>query len=231
MNSNKQNALKDIKKRFEKISNKVLKQIINLSQIIIEFDLHSYDELVKKIRKNEKQIDKYDLKLDEHIINAIVLYKPVANELRQLFSIYRMVINLERVGDLIIKITYIIIELKNIKIYKTYAPKINDMLQLSLQMLNSALLSFTNNNKEGATWTINNETKLNKLFHELTRNKCHDTKITAEMQTIIDTISDIRTIASSIERIGDQATNIAEASIYSQSGKNIRHNKQAKPIE
>jgi phosphate transport system protein len=42
-------------------------------------------------------------------------------------------------------------------------------------------------------------------------------------QSTLDSLIDVRSIIASIERIGDHATNIAEASIYALSGSNIRH--------
>ena len=44
-----------------------------------------------------------------------------------------------------------------------------------------------------------------------------------ESQDILNNLLEMRTMFASIERIGDHATNIAESSIYSILGSNIRH--------
>ena len=50
-------------------------------------------------------------------------------------------------------------------------------------------------------------------------------KLNKEVQQILFSYININTIMSNIERIADQATNIAEASIYAMEGKDINHKK------
>ena len=118
MITNKDTAIQKIIQAFEQLSNLIFVQLDILIKIFETYTDGVPDEVFQKLDENEKQIDKYEVKLDEHIINVIVLYKPVASDLRHLFAIYRMVINLERVGDRVIKITNFIKDIKDPELFK-----------------------------------------------------------------------------------------------------------------
>ena len=47
-------------------------------------------------------------------LTHIVLYQPVASDIRKIIAVYRMTINLERIGDLVINI---IDSIENIKMF------------------------------------------------------------------------------------------------------------------
>ena len=62
----------------------------------------------------KNKIDKYEVLISEKFINSIVLYQPVASDIRKIVAIYRMTINLERIGDRVMNISH---SLENIKEY------------------------------------------------------------------------------------------------------------------
>ena len=114
MTSNKNTAIKEIIKEFELFSNLILKQLDLLDKLFETENLQPSDKIIEQLNENEEEIDKYEIDLEAQIIRAIVLYKPVASDLRQIFALYRIVINLERIGDLVIKIAKYIIKINNI---------------------------------------------------------------------------------------------------------------------
>ncbi len=44
--------------------------------------------------ENEKKLDKMEVKISDKIMNTIVLYQPVASDIRKIFACYRIVISL-----------------------------------------------------------------------------------------------------------------------------------------
>ncbi len=223
MTSIKDKAIKKIINEFEKLSNLTLEQLDLLKNMFEVKSGESYDDLLKKINKNEELIDKYEVNLDNQIIKTIVLYKPVASDLRQIFAVYRMVINLERIGDLVIKVANHNIKVKDSEFFKNSLPMLQHMLQVTSDMVRKSLTSFIDNDKEPALWTIKKDNEIDKLNRKLLKKSIKNSDLEKEFQSLILNLSDIGTIISSIERIADQATNIAEASIYSLIGAIVRH--------
>ncbi|MCP4551169.1 MAG: phosphate uptake regulator PhoU [Bacteroidetes bacterium] len=222
MKSKKNNALKKIRVEFENFSNLVLQQLNLLENIMSDFSVETIGGYKKKLEETENKLDQYEVRISERIINTIVLYQPMASDLRQIFAIYRMSLNLERIGDMVISIYNNISQIKDPKIFSKNSKLIENMLILSSNMVTKALLSFTNNDKEYAIWAIKNDSiidELNYTFIKKSILKDQDGKIKILMQSYIN----IKEIVTDIERISDHATNIAEASIYASEGTDIRH--------
>ena len=47
-----------------------------------------------EIKINEDKIDKFEVLISEKFINSVVLYQPVASDIRKIVAIYRMTITL-----------------------------------------------------------------------------------------------------------------------------------------
>ena len=223
MSIKKENAISNVKKDFEDYSNLILMQLKLLQEIIHLGTNEIPDDRGKQIKKNEKEIDKYEVKISEKIINAIVLYKPVASELRQLMACYRMSVNLERIGDLIVHIVRYIKKIEDNSIYSNFINEINNILVNAMKMVEKALLSFANNDIEYAIWTIKNEEIVDELNNSFIQNIIKKKYPSEESQVKLSTFLNLKSIVSNIERIADNATDIAEATVYSLEGKDIRH--------
>jgi phosphate transport system protein len=223
MSSNKDLALEVMNSEFEKMSNLVLTQLDILDKIIESDDGKKIKEWGKTLILNEKDLDNLEIILDNKIIQAIVLYNPVASELRHIFALYRMVINLERIGDLVVKIYHFSQDLKGKYIAGKPTQYLLTMLRTTTKMVRNSILSFMNNNVETAIKTIEKDNEIDSLNQKILKKTLANLEINKESQELIFNFVDIRSMVSSIERIGDQATNMAEASIYAITGTNIAH--------
>ena len=228
MTTKKDDAINSIMKDFEEFANLVLHQLDLTEKIISSGDTSISDDLSKEILSNEKKIDKAEVKISDKIVNTITLYHPVASDIRKIFACYRIVNSLERIGDMVLTIVDMVPNIKTLKIYNELNDVITNMLINSSNMVNKALLAFTNDDKEYAIWTIKNDTvvdEINKKMLKKAIKKSSDNN-DENKQLFISFIS-MNSIVTNIERIAGHATNIAEAAIYSIEGKDIRH----KPVE
>ncbi len=223
MTTNKDLAIRNIEQDFEKLSNLILEQLQLLDELFENRKAERQGEIFERLTKNENKIDKYEVRLDESIIKAIVLYQPMARDLRRLFAIYHMTINLERVGDLVNKMACTFLEIKDTGLLDEAASALHNMLKTTSKMVNRAILSFINNDQEFATWTLKKEASFEEMNQKLFKKTIKAAGLPKKSQEILNNLFDVRSITASIERIGDHATNIAEASVYAISGSNIRH--------
>ncbi len=223
MISNKESSIRSIKKKFEKLSNLVLVQMDLLEKVLAtEFNEEIPADLLKKLVKNEKKIDTGEVALDDLIIQTMVLHKPVASELRQIFAYYRMVINLERIGDLVLKASNLTVKLNNAPVMQKSKKVMQGMLSQTSEMVNKSLLSMVNQDVDLAVWTIKKDEEVDEINKSLLQDSITKEDLLLEENTVT-VLANLRTLISSIERIGDHAAHIAEASIYSLIGSNIKH--------
>lgn len=230
MSVRKDEAIRDMMADYESLANLVLQQLDILESLIINSELHPSEEQFIMIRENESKLNKWEVKLSEKIVNTIVLYQPVASEIRQLIALYRIVISLERIGDLAVSITNFMKAIKNEMVYASLSDFISNMMILSVKMVKNAMLSFMNKDLDLAVWTIKNEVVVDELNRKMLKKAITKTQKAEEKKNILISFINIKEMVSNIERIGDHAANIAEASVYAYEGKDIRH-KRLKEIE
>jgi len=223
MNTKKEQSIQNIMSSFNEMADLVLSQLSLIEKLMTGDDKTEHNELIIKIKKNEKEIDKYEVSVSDKFINAIVLYQPVASDIRRLVAIYRMTINLERIGDLVMNITYTIDTLRDTEEYKVMSEVILNMLLSGKMMVEKSLLSFVNNDTDYAIWTIKNDSVVDEMNKKLLINSISKARIDKKTKEMLLIYADLKNIMTNIERIADHATNIAEATIYSLQGTDVRH--------
>jgi phosphate transport system protein len=225
MTIRKDDALHEIEADFERLSNLVLSQLDHMEQFLTSGELKISDEVIASINGNEKEIDRAEVKLSDKIVNTIVLHQPVASELRRIMACYRILINVERIGDLVMNISHFIQKIKAPELYSQFNEVLSNMAILSSKMVRQSLVSFMQDDRELAIWTIKNDDILDEVNSKLLKKMLNKTGSEEKTKHLLTSMVTIKEMMSNIERIADYATNIAEAAIYSIEGKDIRHHK------
>ena len=226
MNIQKENAMQQIRNLFDDLSKVVLHQLDLLEKIINGSMTIIPEDIMKELNDNEERIDNYEISISEEIIDIIVLQKPVASDLRQVMAIYQMVANLERIGDSVMNIVRYIPRIQDVEVYMKMSEVITNMYMASVSMVQKSILSFVTSDKEEAIWAIKNDEVVDEMNHKLIRKAIKKNEFSEETQQLLFTFIQMNSIISTIERIADHATNIAEASIYAIEGKDLRHKKE-----
>lgn len=223
MTQKKEEAIQNILSDYEKLANLVLNQLDFVEKLISSGELDLEKELFEGLRKEEEHINKLEVKLSENIISAIALYQPVASQVRQLMSCYRITISLERIGDLAMTIVKLLRSIENREVYQSLSDFLAKMMNLSVDMSRRSMLSFINNDMELAKWTIRSENVVDDFNRKMLKKVAERSDMLADDKNILISFINIKEIAAAVERIADHAANIAEASFYSYEGKDIRH--------
>ncbi len=205
------------------MANLVLNQLSLLEKFMSLSDTSEGKNIIDAIDSNEKKIDEYEVVISDKFINSIVLYQPVASDIRKIMSVYRMTINLERIGDRVINIITSIGSISGTEEYKAMTDVILNMLLSGASMVEKSLLSFTNSDDSYAVWTIKNDEIIDEMNSKLLKTAISKAKVSEKTREMLLSFADLKNIITNIERIADHATNIAEASIYSLQGTDIRH--------
>ncbi len=188
------------------------------------FEDNSLTILFEEAEANEVILDRLEVKVREEIVFTILQFNPIAADLRKIVTYQDVTTNLERVGDMILNIIHYLreIDFKQQR-FGEMKKSLVEMLACVQEMLRNAIYSFQNEDSNLAYKTIKEDDKVDTLFHTINNRlieTCSDKSITKEQVREIIVFS---SIAQNLERVGDSATNIAEAAIYLIEGKDIRH--------
>ena len=223
MTQKKDEAISKVMKDFEALANLVLAQLDQVEELLNLGNMELSEEASIEFAKNEKQIDALEVKLSERIVNTIVLYQPMASEIRHIFACYHIMTSLERIGDYAVHLANFLKSIKSLKVYNELSELINSMLQSSSLMLKKALTSFVQHDKETAIWVIKNDQVVDELNQKMLKKVIHKSQEFDEKKKVLISFITIKEMVDNIQRIADHATNIAEATIYYLEGKDIRH--------
>lgn len=217
----KQRQLKLLLNDFELLSKTALTQV----QIAVKLiDNNSIEALYEEAEANEVMMDRLEIKVREEVVFTILQFHPIAADLRQIITYQDITTNLERVGDMLLNIIHYL--KGNNLTFPQFAEEkkhIEKMLKEVAVMLRNAITSFMSEDTGLAYKTIKEDDIIDRMFYEIHTNlqkKFADKPLTEKDLT---TLINISRIAHNLERIGDSATNIAEAAIYLTDGKDVRH--------
>jgi phosphate transport system protein len=221
MDTIRETYLARLTQEFNSMANLVLRQA-QILKLQLAGDTHQ--ELIDEIQLNETTIDSMEVKLRDDIVNSIVLYAPRAGDLRRIISYYDTVVDLERIADTIDSISRRMHYLnKQNSIYPEYKDNALRLFELADSMLQNALFAFLWADNAMARSVIRSDEELDKIHHLSHKRLFEQQKQDEVHPHWLADILDLGRILYGMERIGDGATNIAEAVIFLSEGRDIRH--------
>lgn len=177
----------------------------------------------KEVISFDKEINHAEKHIDRLCAKVLARQQPTASDLRLILSTIRIAIDLERMGDEIVKLAKLVItfndgDQKLCQNFPGYAELV-EISSRSKAMLHTTLNSFARVSAEGAANIIEEEEKLDVVFADIT------TKLKGEFKKHPENTECLLEVFVAIrasERLSDHATNIMESIIYLVKGKDIR---------
>lgn len=190
-------------------------------------------DLAREIVMMEKRVNAAELQIDRECENILAIYSPVAVDLRFILAVLKINTNLERVGDIAEGIAKLIIDTETpFKQSLLDHTEVVEMYGEAVQVVEEILTAFEQENTATARGIFKRDEYLDKI-----NRKANDILIgylaehPEDMQQALNVLSIIRRL----ERVGDQAENIAEEIIFYLEAKVIKHTKRKgrdeKPLE
>ncbi|HEY8690000.1 MAG TPA: phosphate signaling complex protein PhoU [Chitinophagaceae bacterium] len=189
--------------------------------------LEKFDkDLAREIVMIEKRVNSAELKIDRDCEDIFAIYCPVAIDLRFLLAVLKINTNLERMGDIAEGIAKLIIDTKNsFEPGLLKATKVVEMFHEAIFITEEILVAFEKEDSVTARGIFKRDEildKINMQANELIIGYLKDHP--EEINQALNLLSIIRRL----ERLGDQAENIAEEIIFYLEAKVIRHAKKDK---
>ena len=178
------------------------------------------DELAKAVIANDTRIDDLENSIDQRCVELLATQQPVAVDLRFLTSALRICSILERIGDQSVNLAERALVLNECPPFDSIPPKLLEMVIVAKEMTRKCLDSFVQRNLDMAADVRAQDDVLDELYRSLLEEMII---WMMKEQRVIRRGVEIILAARHLERVGDQATNVAEAVIFMVKGQNIRH--------
>jgi phosphate transport system protein len=176
-------------------------------------------KLAETVIEQDAVINRLEVDIEETCLTLMARYSPEAKDLRTIAMIFKIVNDLERVGDQAVNVAE---RTQDLLKYPLLKPLIDipRMASLAQKMLKDSLDAFVNQDTELAREVCRRDSEVDHLndqvFHELLVYMTQDPKtITRALDLIL--------IGRHLERVADHATNIAEDVYYLVKGTTIKH--------
>ena len=177
------------------------------------------DELAQDVIERDRQVNEYDVKVDEKCVELLALHQPTAKDLRFITTAMKIVTDLERIGDQAVNIAQRSIELNHEPQLKPYVD-LPRMAERAQQILKESLDAFVAGDTVLARAACGQDRGVDALRDQIFRELL--TYMMQDARTIPRAIRLIL-ISRFLERVADHATNIAEMVIYMVESKMVRH--------
>jgi len=190
-------------------------QIRRVMRALLERD----DELAREVIDRDRQVNAYDVEVDEQCVQLLALNQPAASDLRFITTAMKIVTDLERIGDQAVNIAQRALELHQEPQLKPYVdlPRMAEMAQ---RMVKESLDAFVTRDTELARRVCGEDAAVDALKEQIFRELL--TFMMGDPRTIPRALRLIL-ISRFMERVADHATNIAEMVVYMVEGKMVRH--------
>jgi len=190
-------------------------QIRRVMKALLERD----DVVAQEVIERDRQVNTYDVEVDEQCVSLLALHQPAAGDLRFITTAMKIVTDLERIGDQAVNIAQRVLELNVEPQLKPYID-LPRMAEKAQRMVKESLDAFVARDTALARQVCGEDAEVDALKEQIFRELL--TFMMEDPRTIPRAIRLIL-ISRFIERVADHATNIAEMVVYLVEGKMVRH--------
>lgn len=211
------NDLNTISTRLMEMGGLIETQLRDGIRAFLDMDVELADVVISR----EADVNKYETVIDHDVSSVIGRRQPTARDLRFLMAIGRATGNLERAGDEVARIARMVKQI-SISGHGTKLPafELKTASDLAAQMMQRSLDAFARLDAHMALSIIKEDDLLDNEYNGFLRKLM--TYIMEDPRAISPSLN-LLFVAKAIERVGDHAKNIAEATIYVAKGEDVRH--------
>ena len=199
-----------------------VEQMLKESGTIIFNENLEKDTLFSLIVQREQEIDNLQVKLGKSCFRILARQRPVARDLRLILSIISTNTALERMGDLCLNIARKGKDLKEDPLLETSLDNLKEMFHEITLMVQGCLDAFINEDAILSRKIIKQDEHVDQLQVSIYIKLKECILANADL---VDTCIQLVSISEKLERIGDQASNIAEEVIFLETGRDVKHSK------
>ncbi len=209
------NELDDLNADFLRLAGRVEDALAGATRALHDRDP---DEAARVVAGDDV-LDEMDNRLDDRCHRILILYQPVAGDIRRVTAVGRMTADLERIGDLAVEIARQAVALAELP---PFAPPegLTRMAESAAELVHRAVDAYRRRDTELARdlcWTSKDV---------VGRGAALTARIVAAMKADPAAVEPglcVAAVIQALQRVARHASNLAETAVYLTEGRNIRH--------
>jgi phosphate transport system protein len=207
--------LKELRDRLLTMGGRVESQFSESMRSVVERDA----ELAQKVVRGDAEVNRLEVDIDDACRRLLALRQPAASDLRFIATALKIVVDLERMGDLAVNIAERAADLAQAPPLRPFHD-LESLAGLTQAQLKKALDAFVEGDVEKAEEVIAGDALLDalylKIFNELLATMMEDSRT-------IRRATSLMFVAKHLERFGDHCINLGEMVVYMVRGTDVRH--------
>lgn len=176
--------------------------------------------LAEEVVRDDLEIDRLDVAIDEGVLKALALQAPVAEDLREVMAIKMIATDLERVGDLARNIAKSARRLATHERTPAFPATLTTLSRSAQGVLRRSLDAFSRADADLARAVLEEDDAIDAQQDDVVQSMLRQLEQHPEAAS---QDVDVILLAKHLERVADHATNIAEDVILVAEARNVKH--------
>jgi phosphate transport system protein len=174
--------------------------------------------LAERVIANDDLIDNFDRKIESQCVRLLALEQPIAKDLRIIATSFKMITDLERIGDWTVDIAEEIVTMEKPIHIPVSASKFNELVADVKSMVADSIETYAQGNVQQARGFEARDDRIDQLYKEIVDNMVN---ALAQGKCSTETVADVTSllyIIRYLERIADHAVDIGNRVCYMEEG-------------
>jgi phosphate transport system protein len=213
---NYQAQLDELRQRLTRMAEIVEEMLGSSMRALVDGNV----ELARETIRRDRSVNRLELEADELCTEILARWQPVASDLRFVTIAFKMVTDLERIGDLAVNICERVVDMaEHPKVWDLAG--IERMAVVVRSMIRDAIEAFVLADADKAQAVIERDEEVDELYHTLFRSFVATIK--ENPANLVRDGIHVLSIAKWVERMADHCTNLSEQVVFMVKGKDVRH--------
>jgi phosphate transport system protein len=174
--------------------------------------------LAERVIANDDVIDNFDRKIEAQCVRLLALEQPIAKDLRIIATSFKMITDLERIGDWTVDVAEEVLTLRKPIHIPVSAPNFNELAAEVKSMVADSIEAYAQGNVQQARGFEARDDRIDYLYKDSVSNMVNSL---AEGKCSTETVTDVTSllyIIRYLERIADHAVDIGNRVCYMEEG-------------
>ena len=172
-------------------------------------------QLAREVVADDEVVNAMQLKIEDEAAIVIATQQPVARDLRELVTIFKLTSNLERVGDHAVHLAKTIIKLSGEPVFRSLE-HLERMAETGRQMIRASISAYLSEDAQAARKAAAMDDLIDAEHKSLTEETL---SLMKEHPELIKRAQRLLSTSANLERLGDHITNICESILYMTEGR------------